>query len=184
MNRERRAPEQAEGQVVWSSAGKQLLLALLMLGVGLFGAFLVVGRWTEGLLSITGIVLALLGFGLFPFLLILAFVTRGLVLGDDCIQFITGKGEVTTHVPYANVARVGLQKSEGERFIAIDLEDAGDPATVLEDGPAGTTRQLYGCDVVVHNHYGRPLPGILDDLRDALRDWRTRQDGRTAQERS
>jgi hypothetical protein len=177
MTRERRPPERAEGQVFWSSTGKQLLFALLMLGVGLFGVFLIVGRWTEGLLSITGIVFALLGFGLFPFLLILAFVKHGLVIGDDCLQFITGKGEVTAHVPYANIARVGIRKSENERFIGIDLEDVNDPATVLDEGsPADSTRQLYGCDVVIINHYGRPLPDVRDDLRDAIEDWRARKD--------
>ena len=130
----------------WSFAGHQISWYGAIIGVVLFGFFL-----------------------LTPLIIVKMFRRETLVVGKECFQVIVGADKVTQQIPYSNIAKIRLLRNHQgadfvRDFIGIVFADPEDPATLCP--AAETVMKLHGWHCRIQTGL-RPVP--LEQLYELIR---------------
>jgi hypothetical protein len=169
--------EPIDGKIVPGARLTPLVgLAIAPLATVLAGGALIVW-WLTGVAAPDNAILAC-GGGVILGLIVAVWAVRELclplrlVLGQESLQVLRGRGRVLVQIPYSNIAAVSYAKQPTGRSICIDLLRADDPHTYLDRVPATTQAfelVLSASNLPVYAEKPKVLFAALQDLVSAFR---------------
>ena len=180
MSQPVRAAEAVSGDVISRSKVKTLG-GLLFMGLMSLVCVLIVIAWFTGFamplpagaVRVNGAGAAIAGIGavIMPLGVLglgwMLFVDERLILGDDRLQIVrrlSGQDQVTTQVPYRNIAALESVNDEGVRFVGINVQDPSDPDTFETDSDLPRAQQKHGWNIRIHGGYQESTATIHEML--------------------